>query len=183
MGRSRLRVRATPEVHGGDQESGAAAAHMIVCDARERVRRAKPASLEIVALGRQQPTCSSTAARISGRIPARCSSPGMLAILLPMVGVYGVMSWVVCQRTAEMGIRLALSAQPGRVGRKLAVQHSLPSSSAGSARSAGSEPHRVLHDGVADQQVRHRQHRRLPVRDGLPWAGHTGQGRGMVSAR
>ena len=51
---------------------------------------------------------------------------GTLAILLAMVGVYGVMSWVVGQRTTEFGIRMALGASARDVVRMLLTQSLRP---------------------------------------------------------
>ena len=51
---------------------------------------------------------------------------GTLAILLAMVGVYGVMSWVVGQRTTEFGIRMALGARARDVVTMLMAQSLKP---------------------------------------------------------
>jgi putative ABC transport system permease protein len=51
---------------------------------------------------------------------------GTLAILLAVVGVYGVMSWVVGQRTTEFGIRMALGASAQNVVGMLLAQSMKP---------------------------------------------------------
>jgi putative ABC transport system permease protein len=51
---------------------------------------------------------------------------GVLAVILAMVGVYGVMSWVVSQRTSEFGIRMALGARARDVVTMLLAQSLRP---------------------------------------------------------
>jgi hypothetical protein len=57
---------------------------------------------------------------------------GVLALVLSAIGMYGVMSYLVGQRTREMGIRLALGATPGGV-RALIVRRGVFLSSIGLA--------------------------------------------------
>jgi ABC-type antimicrobial peptide transport system permease subunit len=52
------------------------------------------------------------------------SAFALLALLLAVIGVYGIVSYSVRQRTSEIGVRLALGANPGQVSR-LIVQQSL----------------------------------------------------------
>ena len=60
-----------------------------------------------------------------------------IAILLTVVGVYGVMNYAVAQRTREIGIRMALGAQPGQV-RSLILKQGMVLSGAGLLIGVGS---------------------------------------------
>ncbi len=55
-----------------------------------------------------------------------------LALLLALIGIYGVMAWLVAQRTREIGIRMALGANASQV-RAMVVGYSLKLSAAGMA--------------------------------------------------
>jgi putative ABC transport system permease protein len=45
-----------------------------------------------------------------------------VALILGLIGIYGAMSYIVSQRTGEIGVRLALGAEPGSVTRMIVRQ-------------------------------------------------------------
>jgi ABC-type antimicrobial peptide transport system permease subunit len=60
----------------------------------------------------------------------------ILASVLALIGIYGVISWSVAQRTREIGIRMALGAQTGHILRMI-VRHALKLSAIGVAIGLG----------------------------------------------
>jgi ABC-type antimicrobial peptide transport system permease subunit len=52
---------------------------------------------------------------------------GVVTMLLGVVGIYGVMSYIVSQRTGEIGVRLALGAEPRTIAALIVRQGGLVS--------------------------------------------------------
>src|SRR5262245_22355926 len=57
---------------------------------------------------------------------------GLMAMMLGLIAIYGVISYVVSQRTREIGIRVALGAEPGAL-RRLFIRYGLALGCTGTA--------------------------------------------------
>jgi ABC-type antimicrobial peptide transport system permease subunit len=47
---------------------------------------------------------------------------GLIAVVLSALGIYGTMSYAVAQRTNEVGVRIALGAQPRSIALKIVME-------------------------------------------------------------
>jgi predicted permease len=63
---------------------------------------------------------------IGGKIAAIISAMGVLALLLAIIGLYGVITFNVAQKTREIGIRIALGATSSRVVQSVVSQFLWP---------------------------------------------------------
>jgi hypothetical protein len=91
-------------------------------DVRQAVWASNP-DLPIFLVRTLQDLYAATLARISFALVILAVA-GVMALCLGIVGIYGVISYVVSQRTREIGIRLALGARPPAVQRMI-VLHGL----------------------------------------------------------
>lgn len=92
----------------------------MLADVRRAVREINP-DLAIVALRTMDQVLEASAEQ--RRLPAATlTAIGLLGLLLSAVGLYGVIAYVVHSRARELGIRLALGAQPAAVRRLVLAQ-------------------------------------------------------------
>jgi ABC-type antimicrobial peptide transport system permease subunit len=95
-------------------------ADSIAADVRALVREVAPEAPMYRAFTIEELTARSMA-QLSFTMAALALAAG-LALLLGMVGLYGILSSTVAERTRELGVRIALGARPARVRRMVVVQ-------------------------------------------------------------
>jgi putative ABC transport system permease protein len=110
---------------------------LVVRTAGDPLALASTVERAIHALDKDLPVTSRSMDQLMGNAIARqrltlalLAGFALLALLLAGVGIYGVMSYAVAQRTHELGIRLALGAQTSNVLR-LVIKHGMGLAGAG----------------------------------------------------
>jgi predicted permease len=80
--------------------------------------------LALAQIGTLQDTLDRGSAQMAFTMVLLAIAAGV-ALMLGVIGIYGVMSYVVTQRTSEIGVRLALGAEPAGVSRMIVRQGGL----------------------------------------------------------
>jgi ABC-type antimicrobial peptide transport system permease subunit len=106
----------------------------LLTEVRQAVR-AVDSTLPVTSVRTMQKVLDRSMARTSFTL-AMLGIASAMALLLGLVGIYGVISYSVAQRTREIGIRMALGAEHGEV-RWMFVKHGLLLTVAGVAIGAG----------------------------------------------
>ena len=127
-----LKDPATPEIWGVVAQNPFVFTELVVRTAGDPLALANPVRRAIWQVDKDQPvwgvdSLEAILARIGGHgVPRLVSSVlaayAALALLLASIGIFGVISYSVRQRTAEIGIRMALGARPGEIARMILGQ-------------------------------------------------------------
>ncbi len=102
----------------------------LVEEIRQAVRSVS-ATMPVVAERTMRDVYAGSLARTSFTLVMLAIAGGM-ALLLGIVGIYGVIAYVVSQKTREIGIRAALGAEPRQL-KKVFLLHGLGLSAAGAS--------------------------------------------------